>query len=87
MRRWPEASLIRYFDLGNSDAVLVTSLAAYKEIVHDKVYSFQKPPFFTKLVADIVGLGVVFAEGEEHKKQRRALAGTHHRCPARLDRD
>ncbi|KAK0732281.1 cytochrome P450 [Lasiosphaeris hirsuta] len=75
MRQWPDAPLIRYFNVGNSDAVLVTSLAAHKEILRDKVYSFQKPAFFTRLVSDIVGFGLVFAEGEKHRKQRRVLAG------------
>ncbi|KAK3339643.1 cytochrome P450 [Lasiosphaeria hispida] len=74
MRQWPKAPLIRYFDVGNSDAVLVTSLDAHKEILHAKAYSFQKPTFFVRLIADIVGFGIGFAEGEEHKKQRRALA-------------
>ena len=73
MRQWPRAHLIRYFDIGCSDAVLVTSLAAHKEILGDKAYSFHKPPFFARLVADIVGHGLVFAEGNEHKKQRRVL--------------
>jgi cytochrome P450 len=77
MRRWPRtpAGLIRYFDAGNGDAVLVTSLAAHKEILRDKCYSFQKPAFFKRLVADMVGFGLVFTEGEEHKRQRRLLAG------------
>ncbi|GAB1316901.1 Cytochrome P450 monooxygenase FUM15 [Madurella fahalii] len=75
MRQWPKAPLIRYFDVGNSDAVLVTSLDAHKEILHAKAYSFQKPPFFVRLIASIVGFGLGFAEGEEHKRQRRALAG------------
>ncbi|KAK0618896.1 cytochrome P450 3A5 [Immersiella caudata] len=74
MRKWPEAPLIRYFDVGNGDAILITGIEAHKEILHDNVYSFQKPPFFVKLIADIVGFGIGFAEGEEHKKQRRSLA-------------
>jgi len=75
MKKWPRAHLIRYFDVGNSDAVLVTSLEAHKEILHEKAYSFQKPPFFVKLIADIVGIGGLgFAEGEVHKRQRRGLA-------------
>jgi hypothetical protein len=45
----------------------------YKEILRDRAYSFQKPPFFTRLVADIVGLGLAFAVGSEHKKQRGPL--------------
>ena len=80
MRRWPRAPLIRYFDVGNTDAVLVTSLEAHKEILHAKVYSFQKPRFFVRLVGDIVGPGIGFAEGEEHKKQRRSLAGGYFGC-------
>jgi len=75
MQKWPKAPLIRYFDVGNADAVLVTSLEAHREILHAKVYSFQKPPFFVRLIADIVGFGIGFAEGDEHKRQRRALAG------------
>jgi len=75
MRKWPTSPLIRYFDVGNSDAVLVTSLEAHKEILHEKVYEFQKPPFFVKLIADIVGFGIGFAEGEQHRQQRRGLAG------------
>ena len=67
--------MIRYFNIGNSDAVLVTSLAAHKEILHDKCYSFAKPAFFARLISDIVGYGIVFSEGEEHKRQRKVLGG------------
>lgn len=76
MRQWPTASLIRYFAFGNSEALLVTSLAAHREILHDKCYSFEKPAFFVRLIADIVGLGLVFSIGDTHKKQRRVLSGT-----------
>jgi cytochrome P450 len=76
MRKWPTAPLIRYFNIGNSDAVLVASLAAHKEILHDKCYSFAKPAFFARLISDIVGYGIVFSEGEEHKRQRKVLGGT-----------
>jgi hypothetical protein len=76
MRKWPRASLIRYFTFANSEALLVTSLAAHKEILVDKCYSFEKPTFFVRLIADIVGLGLVFATGETHKKQRKVLRGT-----------
>jgi cytochrome P450 len=75
MQKWPKAAMIRYFDVGNADAVLVTSIEAHREILHDNVYSFQKPPFFVRLIADIVGFGIGFAEGEEHRRQRRGLAG------------
>ncbi|KAJ9144138.1 Cytochrome P450 [Pleurostoma richardsiae] len=75
MRTGPTAPLIRYFTFGNSEALLVTSLAAHREILQTKCYSFTKPKFFVKLIGDIVGLGLVFAAGEEHKKQRKAPSG------------
>lgn len=65
--------MIRFFDVGNSDGILVTSLAAHKEILGDKAYLFQKPPFFVRLVADVVGYGLAFAEENAHKKQRKTL--------------
>ena len=57
MRKWPRAPLIRYFSVGNSEALLVTSLAAQKEILQDKCYSFRKPGWWVRLVVDIVGSG------------------------------
>jgi len=61
--------------MGNSEALLVTSLAAVREILQDKCYSFQKPAFFIRLIINITGYGLVLAEGEHHKKQRKALNG------------
>lgn len=75
VKKWPTADFIRYITFGNSEALLVTSLAAHKEILQAKCYSFIKPPFFKRLIADIVGLGLVFSEGDEHKNQRKALRG------------
>jgi len=75
VKRWPDADFIRFLSFGNTEALLVTSLAAHKEILQAKVYSFVKPPFFRRLIADTVGLGVIFAEGEDHKNQRKAFRG------------
>lgn len=76
VKKWPDADFIRFVTFGNSEALLVTSLAAHKEILQAKTYSFVKPPFFKRLIVDIVGLGIVFSEGEEHKKQRKAFRST-----------
>ncbi|KAH8907658.1 cytochrome P450 [Coniochaeta sp. PMI_546] len=75
VKKWPDADFIRYMTFGNSEALLVTSLAAHKEILQAKCYSFVKPPFFKRLIADIVGLGLVFSEGDDHKSQRKAFRG------------
>lgn len=75
MRRWPEVPMIRYFGFANSDAILVNSLQGYKEVLHTKCYSFIRTTAFRRLIQDIIGVGLVFAEGEEHRRQRRALGG------------
>lgn len=67
--------MIRYFSVGNSESILVTGLDVFREVLSVKTYSFVKPSVFTKLLEPIVGRGLVFSEGEEHKRQRRLLAG------------
>ncbi|KAK2810576.1 hypothetical protein FQN50_002833 [Emmonsiellopsis sp. PD_5] len=74
-RQWPDAPFIRHLSVGNSEKLLVNSLAAHREVLQTKCYSFVKPAFFTRLVGEIVGKGLLFAEGEEHRRERRLLSG------------
>lgn len=55
--------------------LLLNSIAAYKAVLQSQCYSFIKPPFFARLVGEISGTGLLFAEGDYHKQQRRLLAG------------
>ncbi|KAF2471236.1 cytochrome P450 [Lindgomyces ingoldianus] len=75
MRQFPDAPLIRYLHLGNTEWLLVNSVRACKELVQTKCYSFEKPEYFRRIVGEIVGIGLVNAEGEEHRRQRKLLAG------------
>lgn len=75
MRQWPEVPLIRYFGFANSDAVLLNNIQSYKEVLHSKCYSFVRTTGFRRLIQDIIGVGLVFAEGKEHRRQRKALGG------------
>jgi cytochrome P450 len=50
-------------------------LRAHQEVLSTKCYSFVKPPFFARIVGEVTGMGLVFAEGEEHKTQRKLLNG------------
>ncbi|KAK2777728.1 hypothetical protein FQN52_003005 [Onygenales sp. PD_12] len=74
-RQWPDAPFIRHLSVGNSEKLLVNSLEAHREVLQTKCYSFVKPAFFTRLVGEIVGKGLLFAEGEEHRRERRLLSG------------
>jgi hypothetical protein len=74
-RQWPTAPFIRYISFGNTETLLVNSLRAHQEVLSTKCYSFVKPPFFARIVGEVTGMGLVFAEGEEHKTQRKMLNG------------
>ena len=74
-KKWPNTHLIRYPTPLNGEAVLVTSLDAYRDAAQKLCYSLPKPSFFRRLLKDITGTGVFMAEGDEHKEQRKFLSG------------
>ena len=53
----------------------MNSLKAHQEVLQTKCYSFVKPPFFARIVGEVTGMGLVFAEGDEHRRQRKLLNG------------
>lgn len=73
-KKWSKEPFVKYLSIGNSEVLLVNNLAAHKEVMQSKVYSLVKPSFFKRLVGEITGVGLLFADGELHKKQRRLLA-------------
>jgi hypothetical protein len=75
MRTWPDAPFIRHLSFGNSEVLLVNNLKAHKEVMQTKAYSFVKPAFFEKLMGEFLGRGVLLSVGDEHRLQRRFLAG------------
>jgi hypothetical protein len=86
MRTWPNEPFIRHLSFGNSEVLLVNSLKAHKEVMQTKAYSFVKPAFFEKLMGEFLGRGVLFSVGDEHRLQRRFLAGeSHDICALRRD--
>ncbi|KAH8895974.1 cytochrome P450 [Thozetella sp. PMI_491] len=75
MRRWPDASFIRYLTFANSEVLLVNSLSAHRQVVQTKCYSFEKPIWFKRLLGEITGNGLLFSVGDAHKAQKRQLSG------------
>lgn len=65
--------MIRYLALLNSERLLVTSPKAISEVLVTKNYDFQKPPMMRYSLGRLLGIGVLLAEGEEHKFQRKNL--------------
>lgn len=71
MQRWvndiPNDGLIRYTHLFNAERLLITSPKALGEVLVQKNYDFIKPAMVRNGLGRILGVGVLLAEGEEHK--------------------
>ncbi|KAI1178408.1 cytochrome P450 3A5 [Nemania sp. FL0916] len=74
-RRWPDAPFIRYLSIAGTEALVVNSLAAHKAVLQTHAYDFVKSPIFARLVGEVTGTGLLFAEGDDHKLQRKLLNG------------
>ncbi|TVY19605.1 Cytochrome P450 monooxygenase FUM15 [Lachnellula arida] len=74
-RTFPDAKIIRYFGVGNQEYVLLNSRKAHRDVLQKNCYDFQKPHWLARIVGEIAGTGLLFAEGDFHKKQRRLLTG------------
>ncbi|KAI1103015.1 cytochrome P450 [Jackrogersella minutella] len=71
--RWPESPFIRYPILANKEILLINTIEAHKQILQTKCYDFVKPKFLSRLLGEIVGTGLLFAENHEHKRQRKMI--------------
>ena len=58
----------------NQERLLVTSAAALAEVLVTKNYDFEKPSHVRWMLGRILGVGILLAEGDEHKAQRRKLS-------------
>ena len=71
MQQWineiPNDGLIRYTNIFNAERVLITSPKALGEVMVHKNYEFIKPLQLREGLGKILGVGVLLAEGEEHK--------------------
>ena len=70
-QRWinetPNEGLIYYRSLFNAERILVTSPKTLAEVLVQKNYDFIKPKLLVGGVRRILGVGVLLAEGDEHK--------------------
>lgn len=69
----PNNGLIRYLGLLNQERILVTSPQALSEVLVTKNYDFVKPRFMRFGLGRILGIGILLAEGDEHRAIRKNL--------------
>ncbi|KAI4287265.1 MAG: hypothetical protein L6R35_003474 [Caloplaca aegaea] len=77
IREWinkiPHKGLIRYLDYFNTERIAVVGSKALADVLVHKADDFTKPPQFVRVIGNVIGVGLVLAEGEEHKMHRKAL--------------
>lgn len=73
IRTVPNDGILRYFWFFNIERVLVTSPQAMAEVLVTKNYTFPKPAAVRANIGRALGFGILLAEGDEHKLQRRNL--------------
>ncbi|KAH6845196.1 cytochrome P450 [Chaetomium sp. MPI-CAGE-AT-0009] len=77
MMKWinsiPNNGIIRYLGPFNQERLFVTSPKALAEVLVTKNYEFIKPEQFRFSIGRILGVGILLAEGDEHKVQRKNL--------------
>ncbi|KAI1172264.1 cytochrome P450 [Nemania sp. FL0916] len=66
--------LIRYRTLLNDERLLVTAPEALSEVLTTKSYQFKKPAAVVNGLKTIAGNGILLAEGDQHKLQRKTLS-------------
>ena len=69
----PNEGIIRYKGLLNSERIMITSPKALGEVLVTRNYDFIKPNHFRSGLGRLLGIGILLAEGEEHKMQRKNL--------------
>ena len=67
----PNEGVIYYRWLFNESRVLVTNPKALGEVLVQRNYDFVKPERIRNGLGRLLGVGILIAEGEEHKGARR----------------
>ena len=70
----PNNGLIYYTTIFNRERLLVTSARALGEVLVQKNYEFIKPLQLRQGIGRILGVGILLAEGDEHKVGRSGVA-------------
>lgn len=65
--------ILRYLGLFNTERLLIISPKALSEVLTTKSYDFIKPVQIRRGIGRLLGIGVLLAEGDEHKMQRKNL--------------
>ena len=69
----PNEGIIRYKALFNAERIMITSPKGLSEVLTTRNYDFAKPSHVAAGIGRLLGVGILLAEGDEHKMQRKNL--------------
>ncbi|KAM0332611.1 hypothetical protein ACHAQA_002895 [Verticillium albo-atrum] len=69
----PHEGIIRYLGFMNQERLLISSPKALADVLVTRNYDFEKPNSIRWSIGRILGIGVLLAEGDEHRFQRKNL--------------
>lgn len=67
MNSIPNDGMLYYTTALNAERLLITSPQAFNEVLTTKSYEFVKPQMLRNGLGRILGVGILLAEGDEHK--------------------
>ncbi|EEQ32137.1 hypothetical protein McanMca71_005474 [Microsporum canis] len=72
-REVPNNGLIRFYFMLNRERLLVTSTKALADVLVNRSYDFEKTRALAASIGWVTGTGVILAEGDVHRVQRKNL--------------
>jgi len=70
----PDTGIYRNLDLLNREHVAITNTKGMAEFFHTRAYELEKDPMIAQFLKTFLGDGLVTAEGNVHKYQRKGLS-------------
>jgi cytochrome P450 len=64
-------NVFKYYSLFNQPTIFVADPKIIQEMTLSKTYEFVKP--YNTVAIALIGNGLVFAEGDDHKRQRKMM--------------
>ncbi len=73
METIPNEGLLRFRDLFNREALMITTPMTLKTVLNDNSYDYIKQPSTVDALRPVLGDGLVLVEGDVHKFQRKRM--------------
>ncbi|KAF1360061.1 cytochrome P450 [Lizonia empirigonia] len=78
MKATPNDGIIRTLGFFHTDRLILTSPAALADVLVNKSYDFEKPPWSRAFLRKFLGDGLLMTEGDEHKHHRKHIMPAFH---------